>query len=252
MPDRPPYSRFRRLPGLYRIGDVKPPDPHEAPQLLALYLPGKLLDRAEALAIRTGATTVQEYCEKLLKMAIEREDRHAQAEAVEVKHDMLESLDAMADDPDYLADWNSTSSVREDDPAVKFLDPDSATNDRIAASREVILRHASLGVDDPSAFLATIRRGEVITASVGNELIAALVDLENQLQDATSLDRRLAYALHRLAFEGQILLTDAPTQAAADPATEDALRRVQEAVDRVLSGEDIRYYSVPPVSDGPL
>jgi hypothetical protein len=65
------------------------------------------------------------------------------------------------------------------------------------------------------------------------------------LRDATSLDRTFAFALHRLAFEGQVLLTDAHSDAAADPATVDALRRVQEAVDRVLSGEDIRYYPSP-------
>ena len=47
--------------------------------------------------------------------------------------------------------------------------------------------------------------------------------------------------LHRLAFEGQVLLTEIPSEASADPATTTTLRRVQEAVDRVLSGEDVRY-----------
>ena len=251
MPERPPYSRFRRLPGLYRIGEVKPPDPHAEPQLLALYLPGQLLDRAEALAMRAGAATVQKYCEELLKMAIESEEQHARAEAVEVKHDMLESLDAMASDPDYLADWNASTQEPGEEAAAPFVATEVDPDDAIRASRETVFRHASLGADDASAFLATIRRGEAIAADVANELLLALLDLENQLREVTRLDRRLAYALHRLAFEGQVLLTDSPTQAAADPATVDALRRVQEAVDRVLSGEDIRYYSDPSSLDGP-
>lgn len=79
-------------------------------------------------------------------------------------------------------------------------------------------------------------------SDVADQLIGALRDLESRLQHAANLDRKLAYSLHRLAFEGQVLLTDSPTPAANDPATVERLRRVQEAVDRVLSGEDIRYY----------
>ncbi|MDB5353262.1 MAG: hypothetical protein JWN86_4509 [Planctomycetota bacterium] len=251
MPDRPPYSRFRRLPGLYRIGDVKPPDPHAEPQLLALYIPGSLLDRAEALAVRAGAATVQEYCEELLKMVIESEEAHLRAEAVEVKHDMLESMEAMASDPDYLADWNSSLRGLNEETADRSPSVDPPPLAESSASQATIFRHASVGTDDPSAFLATIRRGEAIGASVVSELLGALVCLEDELRNAANLDRRLAYALHRLAFEGQVLLTDSPSEAAADPATVDALRRVQEAVDRVLSGEDIRYFSDPLHPDGP-
>ena len=42
-------------------------------------------------------------------------------------------------------------------------------------------------------------------------------------------------------FEGQILHTDA-WPGAFDAWTVDTLRAVQEAVDRILSGQDIRYY----------
>jgi hypothetical protein len=72
--------------------------------------------------------------------------------------------------------------------------------------------------------------------------LQALIDLEALHREATSVDRQLAYALHRLAFEGQLLLTDAWHGSQADPGTVDLLRMVQEGVDRVLSGEDIRYY----------
>ena len=64
------------------------------------------------------------------------------------------------------------------------------------------------------------------------------------------LDRRLAFALHRLAFESQILHTDA-WPGAFDAWTVDTLRAVQEAVERILSGQDIRYYPRldPPPED---
>ncbi len=39
-----------------------------------------------------------------------------------------------------------------------------------------------------------------------------------------------------------MLLTDAWPALASDQATLDVLRMVQESVERVLSGEDIRYY----------
>ena len=76
---------------------------------------------------------------------------------------------------------------------------------------------------------------------MGGELLQALNALEVEYRNARAIDRRVAYALHRLAFEGQVLHTDA--WAGAWPAeTVRILRVVQEAVDRVLSGEDIRYY----------
>ena len=55
------------------------------------------------------------------------------------------------------------------------------------------------------------------------------------------IDRRVAFALHRLAFEGQLLVSEGWPALGQDAATVSLLRAVQEAVDRVLSGEDIRY-----------
>jgi hypothetical protein len=106
-----------------------------------------------------------------------------------------------------------------------------------------VLRHAGLVAGDPSAFLPTLRRGESLEAGAVQELLGALRELEVLYRGARSLDRRVAYALHRLAFEGQVLLTDTWPGAPVDEATIDVLRIVQEAVDRVLSGEDIRYFA---------
>jgi hypothetical protein len=50
------------------------------------------------------------------------------------------------------------------------------------------------------------------------------------------LERRLAHALHRLALESQVLHTDA-WPGAFDKWTVDAIRAVQAAVERILSGE---------------
>ena len=122
-------------------------------------------------------------------------------------------------------------------PAVRSGRPWTAT---LSPYREVVLRHAAPGVDDPDALLPTLRRGEPLHPEFAQGLLDALRGLEDRLANSDSIDRKLAFALHRLAFEGQILATDAWRQA-PDPTTIDVLRWVQEAVDRVLSGEDIRY-----------
>ena len=48
--------------------------------------------------------------------------------------------------------------------------------------------------------------------------------------------------MHSLAFQGQVIHTDA-YPGVFDGTTIQALQSVQEAVDRVLSGEDIRYFA---------
>ena len=92
VPERPPFSRFRRLPGLFRTGEARPPEPHEEPQLLSLYLPGPDARSAEGLAMRDGGQTVQEYCEALLMRALDAEDARSRAEAVGVHHDLMEDV----------------------------------------------------------------------------------------------------------------------------------------------------------------
>lgn len=246
MPDRPPYSRFGRLPGLYRIGEHKAPDPHEEPMPLTVYLPGRLLDVAESLAARQGAASIHEYCEGLLRMAIEDEEAAAKDRAVLVTQGTFEILDDMASDPQYLADWNAKAHAADAEASRQVRFADDLADDGTAFARSIIFRHAGTGDDDPSSFLATLGRGEGVSPEVSDELIGSLRDLEQRLSGAERLDRRLAYALHRLAFVGQVLLTDTSSEAATDPVAVDRVRLVQEAVDRVLSGEDIRYFPDAP------
>ncbi len=260
------FSRFRRLPGLYRFGERKPADPNLEPQRLSLYLPGTVLDMAEAQARRAGVETIQEYCERLLIETIEAEHAREVVEDTEARRGPLEGLDAIANDPEYLAEWNASASPRGrrlparremtampptdetpsiDDPMGSVSEPDPAPDPAAGPSRAAgsILRHAGLLDDDPSGFLPTLRRGETIEADAAQELLRSLAELEAEYRGASYLDRLVAYALHRLAFEGQILLTDGWPGLPVDEGTIDVLRLVQEGVDRVLSGQDIRYFS---------
>lgn len=240
------YSRWRRLPGLYRIGQQKPAAAESDLHRVSLYLPGVLIDRAESLASESGAGSVQSYCESLLIRAIEQEDARRKLAEFEAEHGALQGLDAIANDTDYLSEWTATS-VREsteasppDDSPVEAGAPDPDT------SRGVIFRHLAASDEPPPALLASLRLGQPVDADAARELLDALIDLERRLRDQPAIDRSLAFALHRLALESQILITDAYPALSGDPATVETLRLVQESVDRVLSGEDIRYEFAEP------
>jgi hypothetical protein len=127
-------------------------------------------------------------------------------------------------------------------PPVAF-DPSEVVDGGMAA--EVIMRHAAQAGDDPHAFLPSLRRGESVPPSGVAELAQALAELERLCRGKPYMNRALTFALHRLAFESQILQTDA-WPGAFDVWTVDMVRAVQEAVERILSGQDIRYYGPEP------
>jgi hypothetical protein len=265
---RPRYSRWRRLPGVYRFGEKKRPDPNLEPQRLTLYLNWNQLDAAEALAAEAGGLTIQEYCTGLLQRALEDERVRAQVANLEAQRGVLEGLQEIADDPEYLAEWKAQveaqarergDSIRLDSPAGPVpearseerstdqappLPPPEAAPPaaRLSPAAEVVLRHALLAGEEGPSLLASLRRGEAAAVPAVAELARALHELENESRAATVMDRRLVYALHRLAFEAQVLHTDA-WPGAFDEWTVDTVRAVQEAVERILSGQDIRYYS---------
>jgi hypothetical protein len=108
---------------------------------------------------------------------------------------------------------------------------------------DVISRHAGSG-EDQWGFLPCLRRGEPVPAAKAAELFRALQQLEEELKGALAIDRPLAHRLHRLALESQVLLTDA-WPGAFDERVITAIRTVQEAVERILSGQDIHYYPSP-------
>ena len=286
MAKRNPYSRWRRLPPVFRSGEHKLPDPGEEPQRIIVYLPAAVLDQAEVLAGKAGVPTIQEYCAGLLKQAIEVERVKAHMVEVEAKRGPLEGFNEVTRDPDYLAEWHEQSGSRETaasrpqplnsagdedgndplnadasqspehgesparvlvriEPAPRVIEP--VITERIVpevmdgTAIEAVLAHVGPGDHEPQAFLPSLRRGQPPSPAGVSELMAALHQIEADQQGASMLDRRLAYALYRLALESQVLLTEA-WPGVFDDRTIGAIRAVQEMVERILSAPEIRYY----------
>jgi hypothetical protein len=118
-----------------------------------------------------------------------------------------------------------------------------------ASATELVARHAGQGGtdSDPSGFLPMLRRGEPVSPEKVTELLTALRQLEVEFRTESTIDRRLSHQLHRLALESQVLMTEA-WPGVFDERIVLSIRAVQEAVERVLSGEDIRYYETPQAS----
>ena len=111
-----------------------------------------------------------------------------------------------------------------------------------ATAVETIVAHVRPGDPDPEAFLPALRRGQAVKPDRASELMDALRRLEAEQEGATVLDRQLSYALHRLAMESQVMLTEAWPGVFDRPMVA-TIRAVQEMVERILSGQDIRYLS---------
>lgn len=245
-------SPWRRLRGEFRLGEDKPADLDDELQRLTVYVTGTVLGRAETQAIRAGFETVQAYCTDLIGRTVDAAHFRDQVAEVEARRGPLLGLNAIADDPEFLADMRAATHPDHGSPpadapeglTIRLATGDPASSFAANDAAEIILRHAGRVGDDPHGFLATLRRGEPASPSAVEELARALDDLERQARQKPALDRRLAFALHRLAFESQVLHTDAYPNAFDAPAVR-TLRAVQEAVERILSGEDIRYQAEP-------
>lgn len=105
MAQRKRDSRWRRLPPVFRSGEHRVPGYEDEVQRLTLYLPGGLLDLAEDLAELADVPTIQEYCSKLLALALENERARWRVAEAEAKQGPFEGLREIAKDPDYLAEW---------------------------------------------------------------------------------------------------------------------------------------------------
>jgi hypothetical protein len=295
---RPRFSRWRRLPPVFRTGEHRPIGTGNELDRIILYLPTRLLDLAEILAERAGIPAIQEYCERLLIQAIESEQDRQKVSGFETRRGALEGFKEIAEDPEYLAEWQVRSEPKPPPPlpspgdaitvdlalsdgddaamppepeesGVWFMDSDDDASTGSPAEPEnpagptpapgvmsgpsrqtvrvfaegsaldILWRH--VGPDaDASGFLPCLRRGVPVPAVKSAELLHALTQLEHEHRGAEVLDRRLAHALHRLALESQVLLTDA-WPGAFDARMIATIRAVQEAVERILSGQDIRY-----------
>ena len=331
MANRDRYSRWLRLPPVFRSGEHKIPGPGEEAQRITLYLPGAVLDQAEALAGKAGVATLQEYCERLLGEAIEVERLKDHVAEVEARRGPLEGFNEISGDPGYLSEWRELSGARQtaasgpqntpdhgpetasdltisadtidhltlpsqiegDDDATQRTDvvgneasedvspaqadeqgapaarpririeparraAEPVISQKIApevldpGARQTLMKHVGSGQHDPGAFLPVLRRGQQIEPERLAELISALARVELDQQGVSVLERGLAYALHRLGLESQVLLTEA-WPGVFDWRTTSGIRSVQELVERILSGQDIRYYqgTLSPVPENP-
>ncbi len=249
---RPRRPLWKRPYTSFRHGDRARPDLGNEPQRLTLYLPGRVLDLAEKLSNRARALTVQFYCEDLLTRTLEAEWAIGHVAEAEEKHGPFEGLHEVTDDLEYLAEWTASIARRDSEPSpardetltVDATPPPSLPGEPTMPapdpSAETIIRHAGLTGDEPLGFLPCLRRGDVPPLETVEELGAALIALDRSLTGSTAIDRRLAHALHRLALEAQVLHTDA-WPGAFDAWTVDAIRAVQAAVERILSGEAEAY-----------
>lgn len=331
MANRDRFSRWRRLPPVFRSGEHKIPGPAEEAQRIILYLPSAVLDQAEALAGKAGVRTLQEYCERLLSEAIEVERLKDHVAEVETRRGPLEGFNEISGDLGYLSEWRELSGGRQTAASGPHGTPEhrpeatseltipansidhlalpaelegggetSKPGDGIASdcsknpapapadeqgelasrpririeparrpaepvisqkitpevldpgARQTLMKHVGFGQHDPGAFLPVLRRGQQMDAARLAELISALARLERDQQGVSVLERELAYALHRLGLESQVLLTEA-WPGVFDAGTTRGIRSVQELVERILSGQDIRYYQETdrPVSENP-
>ena len=123
MAKRPRFSRWRRLPGVFRTGEHRPADSGTELDRIILYVPARILDLAEALAEKAGVPTVQDYCALLLMQALENERVQQKVADFEARRGPLEGLKQIADDPDYLAEWQERSDAKPETP------PRSGPND---------------------------------------------------------------------------------------------------------------------------
>ena len=318
MAKRDPYSRWRRLPPVFRSGEHKLPGPGDEAQRIILYIKGALLDEAEDQAERAGVPTIQEYCAELLARAIEIERVKNHVADVEAKRGTLEGFNEISGDAGYLAEWHRRSESGEivtatpqpagivdpsaaqeviipadalgsynlpeppdpepedsdealDSPLSQTLEPgeppdrpririeprasaEPTITERMvpevmdATAVEIVLAHVRPGDADPQAFLCCLRRGQAVNHNRVSELMDALRRIEADQGGATMLDRQLSYALHRLAMESQVLLTEA-WPGVFDRSTVGTIRAVQEMVERILSGQDVRFYQPGEIPD---
>lgn len=270
-PKKLKYSRWKRVPGVRKVGEERIIDPRDERQRLCLYVPGRLLDLAGELAQAGGAKSVQDYCETLLRQSLLTEQAKRRLSSHGEMRGLLAGIDAVA------AELHGESSEEEDEGleveveerveeegsgggpgglveaevnltagselestrSLRLTGEAEAANDEVAV--DVVLSHAGLSGEVSEGFLPRLRRGEALGGEEVEELIEAIQRLEKRWMDLERIDRRVAFALHRLAFEGQLLVSEGWPALGQDARTVSLLRAVQEAVDRVLSGEDIRY-----------
>ncbi len=151
MAKRPRFSRWRRLPGVFRTGENRPIDSGTELDRIILYVPARILDLAEALAEKAGVASVQDYCALLLMQALENERVKKRVAEFEARRGPLEGLKQIADDPHYLVEWQERSENRAETP-YEYA-PDDGQGKRARC-----LRRRPASPAPPTSFCPTRRR----------------------------------------------------------------------------------------------
>ncbi len=99
MAKRPRFSRWRRLPGVFRTGDHREPEKTNQLDRIILYVPPRILDLAEVLAEKAGLPSIQDYCALLLMQALENERIQQKVADFEARRGPLEGFKQIANDP---------------------------------------------------------------------------------------------------------------------------------------------------------
>lgn len=246
---RPPRSWRPRLLGSFRTGQDRPANLGNEPQRLVLYLPGSALDEAERQSIGAGAKDLQRYCETVLLRHIEAQQTRNRVRRLEAERGNLEGLRAVSSDPDYLAELSQLRFASSPAPPPRPApdNPSPSSPERTGSHPfplllSVVERHAGLSPNstDPS-LAACLSTGSIPSSSSLAELASTLEALHNHFTSEPHLPRPAAFALHRLALVAQVFITGSWYASTPDPTLLSSLRWIQEAVDRILSGQEIRY-----------
>ena len=217
---------------VFRSGEHKLPDPNQEEQRLTLYLSGTLLDLAEAQATRAGVETIQEYCAALLQgdrgRAVPRSGRRdrgeARADGGAPRDRRRPGIPRRVEFPGrpqtcrrrlrrrpFPCHGPSAVARGERCPVFRSRSPSwrsprrGAEPARRAWSCATPGSRATIRWPSSRACGGASRPGWPRSPSWPRHFN----QLESEHRGADMIDRRLAYALHRLAFESQVLHTDA-------------------------------------------
>ena len=139
---------------------IGPPRPGTELDRIILYVPARILDLAEALAEKAGVASIQDYCGLLLMQAIENEQVRQKIAGFESRRGPLEGLKEIADDPDYLAEWQQKrSDEKADASARRGAPPDRRFSSSLRPPSRCIIRSQRPRCSSPGAFVRRLRAG---------------------------------------------------------------------------------------------
>jgi hypothetical protein len=230
------YSRWRRLPiGLFRSGERKPIGGDEELQPLSIYVPGRVLDQAEALANAFRSPSIQAFCERLLPEALNMVQAQVRLASSEQTRAVLEAIDAL--DHGLLARLMPAGAIEEsrgpfeaeevEEPLPEIRVTIGGAEDLSPSPFEARVTRVEARADRSllEELVAEGRAGRVEAGDV-DRLLLLIGRLEEAWQESLTIDRQAALALGRM----KAVIARAPHSG--------ALVELDQAIDRLLDGGD--------------